>query len=432
MPLQKNNVRSLFLEAEILASRFSLASSKRSNPLVLKKISGILPPEVIQSQIAFLSELDVDAYIQQTVSPSEHPKRRNAAEVIRQLGGTLIHEEIEGPLYMAEIEFLISGRRRRLGFIAQNRKFNNGVWSPQHHLKAAEWIRFFDSHSTPVITFIDTPGAAADVEANLQNQSHSISFLIAEMANLTVPSVGIVFGHGYSGGAIPLASTNLLFSVRDGVFNTIHPKGLSSIARKYNLSWQECAKYIGISSYELCQKGYFDGVIDYAPDSPKQLIHLRDTIFTAVESIESSAMDFLKGHSFFFQYYQDSIQHFMNPSAMLVEDNKLTDKTPTGVLNIFGSVYRFLRYLKLREKIRSQTVQQYSRLSKIESPKGTLLERLQKERDEKFQKWIQTPLEVRYHEELNKNTSVSLKQDNIAPVNEENWQPFYGKSAREL
>ena len=68
-----------------------------------------------------------------------------------------------------------------------------------------------------------------------------------------------------AGGAIPLATTNLLMSVRDGVFNTIQPSGLASIARKYNLSWQECAKYVGVSSYELYEQGYLDAIIDFAP-----------------------------------------------------------------------------------------------------------------------------------------------------------------------
>ena len=58
------------------------------------------------------------------------------------------------------------------------------------------------------------------------------------MCNVDVPTVGIILGIGYSGGAIPLAASNLILAVRDAVFNTIQPKGLANIARKYNLSWQ--------------------------------------------------------------------------------------------------------------------------------------------------------------------------------------------------
>ena len=136
---------------------------------------------------------------------------------------------------------------------------------------------------------MDTPGAAADAEANLDNQSHSISFLISEMANLQLPVIGIVYGGGYSGGAIPLATSNILLSVRQGVFNTIHPKGLSNIARKYDLSWQESAKHIGVSAYELQSQGYFDGIIDYEYDHPHQVKNIKESIVISIEATENNA-----------------------------------------------------------------------------------------------------------------------------------------------
>ncbi|GIT09168.1 MAG: hypothetical protein CM1200mP30_27980 [Pseudomonadota bacterium] len=68
----------------------------------------------------------------------------------------------------------------------------------------------------------------------------------------------------------PLATANILLSVKEGVFNTKHPKGLSNIARKYDLSWQGVAKHIGVSAYELQSQGYFDGIIDYSYDPPQK------------------------------------------------------------------------------------------------------------------------------------------------------------------
>ncbi|GIS37419.1 MAG: hypothetical protein Ct9H90mP9_4490 [Pseudomonadota bacterium] len=147
----------------------------------------------------------------------------------------------EGPLYMAEGKFEIGGLTRRLGFIAQNHKSQNGVWYPKHHRKAPRWYVFMLHMQCPGNPFMDTPGAAADAEANLQNQSHSISFFISEMANLQLPVVGVVFGGGYREVRSPWPRQPPA-PVREGVFNTIHPKGLSNIARKYNLSWQESAK----------------------------------------------------------------------------------------------------------------------------------------------------------------------------------------------
>ncbi len=395
--------RSLFLQAEIMSDDLSLLPGKRPSFFDETSLNGVLSDQIIKEHIQRLQKLDVDDYIQECVLPAENQKRRSAPEVIKKLGGKLIEEEQDGAFYMAEIEFLTNNRTRRFGFIAQNHKTQSGVWYPQQHLKAAEKARFFASHGMPIITFMDTPGAAADVEANLQNQSHSISFFIAEMANIEVPTIGIVFGQGYSGGAIPLATTNILLSVRDGVFSTIHPKGLSHIAHKHNLSWEECSKYIGISAFELYEKGYIDGVIDYTPNEPHLLFNLQNAIFSAVECVENNAKDMLRSHgNFFWEHYQESLNHYLHPSEILIEDNRVTDKTPTGILNVFGDVYRLLRYLKLRLKISSQSILNYSRLSHLKIPTGRLQERLARARQEKFKSWLKTPVELRYHEELHK------------------------------
>ncbi|MBF0238857.1 MAG: ATP-grasp domain-containing protein, partial [SAR324 cluster bacterium] len=177
----------------------------------------------------------------------------------------------------------------------------------------------------------------------------------------------------------------------------------SSISRNYNLSWQECAKYVGISSYELFAGGYLDGIINYSPNEHHLLPNLRAAILSSIECIEKNAKVFLRTHEMFFDHYKESIKHYLDPSELLVEENRIADRSPTGILNVFGSVYRFMRYLKLRNRISSQSILNYSRLSHLKIPEGRLNERLAIERQEKFQKWVKTPLEIRYNENLNRS-----------------------------
>ncbi|MCH8882172.1 MAG: ATP-grasp domain-containing protein [SAR324 cluster bacterium] len=396
--------RLVFVEAEKIASDFPLLLGKRPEFLKDPLLQGVMAEDDIDSAIAELRRLSVDEYISRSVSPSENPKRKSAPEVIRQLGGEVISEVQEGPMYLAEMEFRLGERRRRLIFLAQNRKAANGVWMPRHHERAAKLLRFYSSYGMPVITFIDTPGADAGEEANRAHQAHSISLLIAEMANLQLPTVGVIFGNGYSGGAIPLATCNVLLSVRDGVFNTIHPTGLSEIAYHYNLSWQECAKYIGVSAYELYRSGHLDGVIDYSPLETGAPVALSRAIFSALESVEHTAFRMLadRRYEFFFQHYKESIGRYLHPSELLVEENRIADKTPTGMLNVFGSVYRFHRYLKLRMRLRSQSTVRYSRVDRQDPPEGELQDRLEREQQQRFSKWCANPLEIRYDEALSK------------------------------
>ncbi len=428
---RSQNYQSAFHAAETMSHDLALQNGKKSAIFDQSGVEGLLTSKDIAAQIKLLKKLDVDGYIHRVITPSETQKRPSSPEVIRQLGSKIIFEESEGPLYMAECEFDIGGLQRRLGFIAQNHKSQNGVWYPKHHRRAAEMVRFYASHAMPLVTFMDTPGAAADAEANLQNQSHSISFFISEMANLQLPVVGVVFGGGYSGGAIPLATANLLLSVREGVFNTIHPKGLSNIARKYNLSWQESAKYIGVSAYELQSRGYFDGVIDYSYDQPHQLKNLSRAIITGIESVEKDAVSFLKEHDFFFHHYRDSIEHYLDPSELLIESNRLTDRPPTGTLNIFGDVYRFMRFLRMRQRISSRTIHQYSRLSPRKTPVGRLHQRREEERRENFKRWVSSTLEIRYNEKLFKRYEAFLAANDARDKERSKFTRFFMGDPRE-
>jgi hypothetical protein len=189
---KNSKFKSAFHAAEVMSHDLSLLRGKKKPAFFDDSgIQGLLSTEEIEEEVRQLKKVDVDSYIHRVVNPSESKKRPSAPEVIQQLGGKMIAEETEGPLYTAEIEFLISGQMRRLGFIAQNHKIQNGVWGPNHHRKAAEKVRFFASHSIPLVTFMDTPGAAADAEANLDNQSHSISFLLSEVHSVPPTPVSI-------------------------------------------------------------------------------------------------------------------------------------------------------------------------------------------------------------------------------------------------
>jgi len=401
MTRRPKSADSLFLRAEQMAHDFSLFPS-RADPAA--HIEGLLREDEIKTRVFELQLLDVDSYIEQSVLPSENKSRVDARKVLRRLKGQTLQQGDHGPLYWAEMILECDGRERRIGFIAQNRSENNGVWMPEHHQLAVKAIRGFTQRALPIVTFIDTPGADAGAEANLGNQAHSISHLIAEMAQIDVPCVGIILGSGYSGGAIPLATVNILLSVRDSVFNTIQPPGLASIARKYDLSWQECAKYVGVSAYELYEQDCIDGIIDYVPGERHKLVNLRKAIFSSIDHVERTAMEFVSKSPFIFDHYRRSMQRYLKPKTEL---KKMQDasplsmaESPTTQLNVFGIAYRYLRYLGLRSRTRSISKDSYGRLSELKILRGDLQKRADVERQKAFEEWLAQPLELRYDEGL--------------------------------
>lgn len=407
-PATERYVDQFFQQAEQLSANYSLFPEYEDNA-VDHRVEGLVSPANCEAALKQLKDLSIDNYIEQVVTPSESGTRTNAKQIVKQLITRTITEYEDGPLYCTEADLDFgNGVIRRVGFICQNRAHANGVWGPQHHNEAAKIARKFARRSMPIITFIDTPGADAGEAANASNQAHSISHLITEMSNSDVPTLGIIWGAGYSGGAIPLASTNILLSVRDGIFNTIQPQGLASIARKYNLSWQECAKYVGVSAYELRDSGIIDGVVDYSPnDSDEKRVHLLRAITTGITSIEDSAKEFVRTNPNVMEHYRHSIERFLSPSQKLAklqkDANFFLARNPTEHINAFGLTYRYTRYLTLRSRIHSSSVENYGRLAEKEVPAGQLQERLQGDIKRKFQNWLQAPEKIVYDDMLHKS-----------------------------
>ena len=391
----------LFLIAEELARDSSLVpeAEQQFDP----PLRGVLAEAEVLRRAQALDHLDIDSYIDAVMTGADDPKRLPAPEAIRRLG-QVEKETSDGPFYAAVVAMDFDGSERRLGFIAQNRAVRSGEWMPEHHLLAAASIEEFSNRSLPIVSLMDTPGAAGDEVANKNNQSHSISRLIAEMSNTDMPNLGIVYGLGYSGGAIPLAASNLILSVRDGVFSTIQPKGLASIARRLNLSWQQCAKQVGLSPFELKRQGNIDAVIDYVPG--EDVANLRLAIVSGIRHVEESTKRFVADNPYILDHYRRSLQRYLHPSERLRQIQasaalKLT-KNPTEYLNVFGVAYRYLRYLRVRRRIKATTTRAYGRLAEQELPSGELQARTDRERRQTFLRWLQDPDKIAYDDTLAK------------------------------
>ncbi|NNF66725.1 MAG: carbamoyl-phosphate synthase large subunit, partial [Gammaproteobacteria bacterium] len=400
----------LFEKAERDARDYSVFPGNRA-PSISTPIEGLLNADSCARRARTLRNLAVDQYISEVLEPAESPKRPGAKQIIGQLKGKALKEVSNGPLYAVEIELEFASGPRRIGIIAQDRPSNNGVWGPEHHRQAADMVREYADLSLPIVTFMDTPGADAGAEANKDNQAHSISRLLAEMCNVPTATVGIVYGLGYSGGAIPLAATNVMLCLRSAVFNTIQPKGLASIARQYNLSWQECARYVGLSSYELLGKGIIDGVIDYAPDDPEPDIRqLQTSICSAIESIEKASRNFAAHEPVILQQYQRSVSRYLNPPIQLKQIKSLASFSFADarrvVPDVFGQSMRHLRYVGLRRRIRTSTLEVYGRLADVEIPEGDLAQRTRTAHEKSFNEWLDDSDRIIYNDALAKALKV--------------------------
>lgn len=113
--------------------------------------------------------------------------------------------------------------------------------------KALRMMYYADHHGFPIITFIDTPGAFADLKSEelgqvcghfpiillsytivlvlpsielfaLLAQGEAIAHNLRTMFGLKVPIVSIVIGEGGSGGALAIGCANKLLMLENAVF----------------------------------------------------------------------------------------------------------------------------------------------------------------------------------------------------------------------
>ncbi|MCY4129214.1 MAG: ATP-grasp domain-containing protein [Gammaproteobacteria bacterium] len=392
----------LYLIAERLAKEFDLFPS--ADPEAVFSVQGLLSADEIAREAAALDRLDIDSYIERVVSPGENTRRASASEIVSQLGEVRELTE-EGPYLDAVLEVEFPNGIRPLGVVAQNRRERNGEWMPEHHRRAAQFVRGCSQRNIPIVSLMDTPGAAGDEIANRNNQAHQISLLIAEMSAVDVPNLGIIFGVGYSGGAIPLAASNMILSVRDGVFSTIQPQGLASIARRLNLSWQECAKQVGLSPFELMNQGNIDGIIDYVPGEEHKFNNLKKAIVTGIDSIEKSARAFVGSNPYIVEYHRQALTRYLEPSSRAKKRENFGELggfgTPTEFSNVFGDALRYLRYLRVRRRIKAASKQQYGRLTTRRKTVGDLQSRVERERNRIYFRWLLDPDRLMYDTSLN-------------------------------
>jgi acetyl/propionyl-CoA carboxylase alpha subunit len=404
MPRNANTKKSLFTLAE---QRAKEACAMDGRPVfeLTRRVKGLMTQKAMNRELQRLKKLSVDDYIACVLEPAESASLPSAKALVRMINGKLFNEVDMGPLYAVEIALETGAGPRRIGIIAQNRAVRNGVWGPEHHREATHRVRDFGHRNIPIVTFMDTPGADASAEANAGNQAHSISRLIAEMTHVQVPTLGIIYGLGYSGGAIPLAATNLLLSLRTGVFNTIQPKGLASIARQYNLSWQESARYVGIAPVELKDRGVIDGIVDWAPgEMSTGIAPVVDAIVSGIDAIEQACQKVIADEPEVLEDYERAIQRYLkndtNLQTLLQQTDFQLNSRVSEFHNPFHHACRYLRYLTLRGRIKSSSIDTYGHLAPEELPAGDLQARQQKAREEAFDAWRRNPEKLMYQDDL--------------------------------
>ena len=118
-----------------------------------------------------------------------------------------------------------------------------------------------EKFNRPIVCFINTSGAYCGIEAEERGQGEAIARNLMEISKITVPIISIIIGEGGSGGAIALACGDRVWMLENSVYSILSPEGFASILLKDPSKSKEVAEIMGITSYELLERGIIEKII---------------------------------------------------------------------------------------------------------------------------------------------------------------------------
>ncbi|MFJ7147860.1 carboxyl transferase domain-containing protein [Streptomyces sp. NPDC100445] len=132
---------------------------------------------------------------------------------------------------------------------------------PAGYRTAARLIRLADRLGTPVLTLVDTPGAANDAEAERQGAGPAIAEVFGAVAAARVPVTTLVIGEGGSGGALALAAPGNTWATPDSYFSVIAPELAAAILKRGPGEVEATAGQLRLRPQDLVELGVVRGIV---------------------------------------------------------------------------------------------------------------------------------------------------------------------------
>lgn len=140
-------------------------------------------------------------------------------------------------------------------------KHNFGMAKPEGYRKAQRLMDMASRFNIPVLSFIDTAGAYPGVDAEARGQAQAIASSIEKCFEVKAPIIATVIGEGGSGGAIAIATANIVMMLEHSVYSVISPEGCASILWRSADKTKEATEALKLTAQDLKSLGVIDEII---------------------------------------------------------------------------------------------------------------------------------------------------------------------------
>jgi acetyl-CoA carboxylase carboxyl transferase subunit alpha len=140
-------------------------------------------------------------------------------------------------------------------------RHNFGSARPEGYRKARRLMELAGRFGLPILTFVDTSGAFPGIEAEERGQAEAIARSIEACLEAPVPLLATVIGEGGSGGAIALATGDVVLMLEHAIYSVISPEGCASILWRDAAQAEAAAEALRLTAQDLKQFGLVDRII---------------------------------------------------------------------------------------------------------------------------------------------------------------------------
>jgi acetyl-CoA carboxylase carboxyl transferase subunit alpha len=211
----------------------------------------------------------------QRAQVARHPKRPHTLDLYQLLLEDFV--ELHGDRMFGDDKAIVGGLARFEGEpvvvighqkgrdTRENIARNFGMPHPEGYRKALRLMQLAAKFRTPVVTFIDTPGAYPGVGAEERGQAEAIARNLREMAGLATPIVCVVTGEGGSGGALAIGVGDRVLMLEYAIYSVISPEGCAAILWSDAAKAPDAAELMRVTAPDLLRLGVVDAIVPEPP-----------------------------------------------------------------------------------------------------------------------------------------------------------------------
>ena len=154
-------------------------------------------------------------------------------------------------------------------FLGQDRRGQtpDHAMGPEALREARRGFRLASELGLPLVTVIDTQGAALSPEAENGGLAGEIARCLAELVTLPAPTVCLMLGEGNGGGALAFLPADRVIAAQHAWLSPLPPEGASAIVHRDLDHAPEMARAQQVRAQDLHALGIVDRIVAESPDA---------------------------------------------------------------------------------------------------------------------------------------------------------------------